>query len=51
VEKHIHAIIKKLGLADEHDVSKRVTAALMLLSETGLEQGRLLSAETRSGRR
>jgi DNA-binding NarL/FixJ family response regulator len=51
VEKHINAIFMKLGLADEHDVSKRVTAALMLLSETGLEQGRLLSAETRSGRR
>jgi DNA-binding NarL/FixJ family response regulator len=41
VEKHINAIFMKLGLADEQDVSKRVKAALMLLTETGLEQGRL----------
>jgi len=33
VEKHINAIFLKLGLADAEDVSKRVTAALMLLSE------------------
>jgi DNA-binding NarL/FixJ family response regulator len=37
VEKHINAIFLKLGLADAQDVSKRVKAALMLLSETGLE--------------
>jgi len=37
VEKHINAIFLKLGLADAHDVSKRVKAALMLLSQTGLE--------------
>jgi len=37
VEKHINAIFLKLGLADAHDVSKRVKAALILLSETGLE--------------
>jgi DNA-binding NarL/FixJ family response regulator len=35
VEKHINAIFLKLGLADAHDVSKRVKAALMLLAETG----------------
>jgi DNA-binding NarL/FixJ family response regulator len=37
VEKHINAIFLKLGLADAEDVSKRVKAALMLLSETGLK--------------
>jgi DNA-binding NarL/FixJ family response regulator len=35
VEKHINAIFLKLGLADSDDVSKRVKAALMFLSETG----------------
>jgi DNA-binding NarL/FixJ family response regulator len=35
VEKHINAIFLKLGLADAHDVSKRVKAALVLLAETG----------------
>lgn len=35
VEKHINAIFLKLGLADAHDVSKRVKATLMLLAETG----------------
>ena len=35
VEKHINAIFLKLGLADAHDVSKRVKAALILLSESG----------------
>jgi DNA-binding NarL/FixJ family response regulator len=34
VEKHINAIFLKLGLADAQDVSKRVKAALILLSET-----------------
>jgi DNA-binding NarL/FixJ family response regulator len=33
VEKHINAIFWKLGLADAEDVSKRVKAALMFLSE------------------
>jgi DNA-binding NarL/FixJ family response regulator len=33
VEKHINSIFLKLGLADAHDVSKRVTAALMFLSD------------------
>jgi DNA-binding NarL/FixJ family response regulator len=37
VEKHINAIFLKLGLSDAEDASKRVKAALMLLSETGLE--------------
>jgi DNA-binding NarL/FixJ family response regulator len=36
VEKHINAIFLKLGLADAEDVSKRVKAALILLSETGV---------------
>jgi DNA-binding NarL/FixJ family response regulator len=35
VEKHINAIFLKLGLADAHDVSKRVKAALILLAEEG----------------
>ena len=35
VEKHINAIFLKLGLANAEDVSKRVAAALMLLSESG----------------
>jgi DNA-binding NarL/FixJ family response regulator len=35
VEKHINAIFLKLGLANAHDVSKRVKAALMLLTENG----------------
>ena len=35
VEKHINAIFLKLGLADAHDVSKRVKAALILLAENG----------------
>ena len=34
VEKHINAIFLKLGLADAQDVSKRVKAALILLSDT-----------------
>jgi DNA-binding NarL/FixJ family response regulator len=34
VEKHINAIFLKLGLADAQDISKRVKAALMFLSET-----------------
>ena len=33
VEKHINAIFLKLGLAEAQDVSKRVTATLMVLSE------------------
>jgi DNA-binding NarL/FixJ family response regulator len=35
VEKHINAIFLKLGLANSEDVSKRVAATLMLLSESG----------------
>jgi len=35
VEKHINAIFLKLGLTNAEDVSKRVTAALMLLAESG----------------
>src|SRR5947209_3716386 len=34
VEKHINAIFMKLGLAEAHDVSRRVKAALLFLSET-----------------
>ena len=33
VEKHINSIFTKLGLADAHDVSKRVKAALLFLSD------------------
>jgi DNA-binding NarL/FixJ family response regulator len=33
VEKHINSIFMKLGLADAEDVSKRVKATLLLLSE------------------
>ncbi len=33
VEKHIHSIFMKLGLAYEQDVSKRVKAALLFLAE------------------
>src|SRR3954452_13592 len=35
VEKHINAIFLKLGLAHAEDVSKRVKAALMLLTDNG----------------
>ena len=34
VEKHINSIFMKLGLADADDVSKRVKATLLFLSET-----------------
>ena len=34
VEKHINAIFMKLGLAQADDVSKRVKATLMFLSDT-----------------
>jgi DNA-binding NarL/FixJ family response regulator len=37
VEKHINSIFLKLGLADAHDVSKRVKATLMLLAEERTE--------------
>ncbi len=33
VEKHINSIFMKLGLADADDVSKRVKAALIFLSD------------------
>ena len=36
VEKHINSIFLKLGLADAQDVSKRVKAALILLSQSQL---------------
>ena len=36
VEKHINSIFFKLGLADADDVSKRVKAALLFLSDTHL---------------
>src|SRR3954447_13714907 len=39
VEKHINAICLKLGLADAHDVSKRVTAVLILLADSGVGAG------------
>ena len=34
VEKHINAIFMKLGLAQADDVSKRVKATLIFLSQT-----------------
>jgi DNA-binding NarL/FixJ family response regulator len=34
VEKHINSIFMKLGLADAHDVSKRVKATLLFLGDT-----------------
>jgi DNA-binding NarL/FixJ family response regulator len=34
VEKHINSIFMKLGLADAHDVSKRVKAALLFLADS-----------------
>jgi DNA-binding NarL/FixJ family response regulator len=34
VEKHINSIFMKLRLVDEHDVSKRVKATLVFLSDT-----------------
>jgi DNA-binding NarL/FixJ family response regulator len=37
VEKHINSIFLKLRLADAEDVSKRVKAALMFLSESELQ--------------
>ena len=39
VEKHINSIFLKLGLAYADDVSKRVKAALLFLSETDLPPG------------
>jgi DNA-binding NarL/FixJ family response regulator len=39
VEKHINSIFLKLGLADAEDVSKRVKAALMFLSDSGAPTG------------
>ncbi|HSP71994.1 MAG TPA: response regulator transcription factor [Gaiellaceae bacterium] len=33
IEKHINSIFAKLGLTDEEDVSRRVTATLMLLAD------------------
>ena len=40
VEKHVGAIFMKLGLVDEEEVSRRVSAVLAYLSEPG-EDGRL----------
>jgi DNA-binding NarL/FixJ family response regulator len=39
VEKHINSIFMKLGLADADDVSKRVKATLVFLSEAGSTDG------------
>jgi DNA-binding NarL/FixJ family response regulator len=38
VEKHINSIFLKLGLAEVHDVSKRVKATLMFLAEAGVPE-------------
>lgn len=37
VEKHINSIFSKLNLPDAHDVSRRVQATLIFLSEEGLD--------------
>jgi DNA-binding NarL/FixJ family response regulator len=47
VEKHINTIFLKLGLGDAQDVSKRVQAALILLSEPGAAPPRPM--QTRPG--
>jgi DNA-binding NarL/FixJ family response regulator len=39
VEKHINSIFMKLNLADAPDVSRRVKAALLFLSETNSAPG------------
>ena len=39
MEKHINTIFLKLGLASAENVSKRVKAALMLLTEAGVISG------------
>ena len=35
VEKHVNSIFSKLGLPEDQDVSRRVKATLIYLSETG----------------
>ncbi len=35
VEKHIGAVFHKLGLVDEHDVSRRVMAVLAYVEASG----------------
>jgi DNA-binding NarL/FixJ family response regulator len=35
VEKHIGSVFQKLGLVDEHDVSRRVMAVLAYLEASG----------------
>jgi DNA-binding NarL/FixJ family response regulator len=37
VEKHVNSIFSKLDLPETHDVSRRVKAALIFLSEEGVE--------------
>lgn len=39
VEKHVNSIFSKLGLAETQDVSRRVKATLIFLSEEGLDGG------------
>ena len=46
VEKHIHSIFFKLGLSDAEDVSRRVTAALLLLAEEATDAADGPSAAT-----
>ena len=38
VEKHVNSIFSKLGLPEDQDVSRRVKATLIYLSETDREQ-------------
>jgi DNA-binding NarL/FixJ family response regulator len=39
VEKNINSIFSKLGLRDDPEMSRRVSAALLFLAETDLEAG------------
>ena len=47
VEKHVNSIFSKLGLPEEQDVSRRVKATLIYLSETDPPAGWLASADGR----
>jgi DNA-binding NarL/FixJ family response regulator len=46
VEKHINALFAKLGLTDEPDVNRRVTAVLLYLADTGSAAGSGRGAST-----
>jgi DNA-binding NarL/FixJ family response regulator len=48
VEKYLGAIFLKLGLPDEHHVSRRVTAVLLYLSELDMAQTHALNGRVRA---